>query len=85
MLKYVSEFLGTLIVLLAYLKYKSPVGIAIAIVLSYVIFSSISGGHFNPVVSFMNFLTGSLSAREFMMYTISQFLAVGVALRLNKL
>jgi glycerol uptake facilitator-like aquaporin len=85
MLKYVSEFLGTLLVLLAYLKYKHPVAIVIAVGVAIIMFSSISGGHFNPVVSFMNFLTGSLTSGDFLKYTIAQFLAVGVAIRLNKL
>jgi glycerol uptake facilitator-like aquaporin len=71
--------------LLAYLKYRSAIAIGIAVGLGFLMFSSISGGHFNPIVSFMNVLTGSLSRSEFIKYTLAQFLAVGVALRLQKL
>jgi glycerol uptake facilitator-like aquaporin len=85
MIKYVSEFLGTLIILLAYLKYKSPIAIGVAVALGFFIFSSISGGYFNPVVSFMNFVSGTLSRNDFVIYSLSQLLAVGVALRLQTL
>lgn len=85
MLKYVAEFLGTLILLLAILKYKSPIAIGLALIAAIYFFGNISGGHFNPAVSFMNYLNGMMPQQELLKYVAAQLLAAAAALRLKNL
>ena len=85
MLKYVAEFLGTLILLLAIVKYGKPIPIGLALTAAIFFFGHISGGHFNPAVSFMKFLAGGFPRNELIKYVLAQCLAAAVALRLKNL
>ncbi len=74
MLSYLVEFLGTFLFLSVILITGQALPIAIA--LASVIFfgSKISGGHFNPAVSIMMTLRGSLAPSDLILYILSQVL-----------
>ena len=83
MRKYISEFIGTLVLVLfgcgvAVFTSASIVSTALAFGLSIVVMAytigSISGCHLNPAVSFAMFVTGKMSAKEFFKYVIAQVL-----------
>lgn len=74
MIAYLVEFLGTFLFLSVILITGQALPIAIA--LASVIFfgSKISGGHFNPAVSVMMTLRGSLAPSDLLLYILSQVL-----------
>lgn len=89
MKKYLSEFLGTLVLTLfgcgvavvtkcsldnmgAYVATSLAFGLSV-VAMAYV-FGGISGGHFNPAVSFAMYLDKKLSAKDFGYYCLSQVL-----------
>lgn len=72
------EFLGTFLFLSVILSQGQAIPIGIALAAAILFGGAISGGHFNPAVSLMMFLNGSLSSQLFVPYIIVQCLA-GVA------
>jgi aquaporin Z len=84
MIKYIVEFLGTFIFLSVILSQGQALPIAIA--LASVIFfgGSISGGHFNPAVSFMMHMNNVLPLEDFLFYVVSQLAGGFVALIMFK-
>lgn len=84
----VAEFIGTLFFLSIILNVvnDSSVGvIAIAVGLLAAIYmvGGVSGGHFNPAVSVMMFMKGSLPAEMTILYVIAQIIGALSALLLN--
>jgi len=84
----VAEFIGTLFFLSIILNVvnDSSVGvIAIAVGLLAAIYmvGGVSGGHFNPAVSVMMFMKGSLPADMTILYVIAQIIGALSALLLN--
>jgi aquaporin Z len=85
MQKYFVEFLGTTIFLSSILYLvKNKISYApylIGLVLTIVILAggAISGGHYNPAVSFMFFLNKKLSITDLVGYIISQLLGATVS------
>jgi aquaporin Z len=84
----VAEFIGTLFFLSIILNVvnDSSVGvIAIAVGLLAAIYmvGGVSGGHFNPAVSVMMFMKGSLPADMTILYIIAQIIGALSALLLN--
>lgn len=84
MLKYITEFIGTFIFLSVILNaVKNPEVAALMIGLgltAVIVFgSSISGGHYNPVVSVLMYLNGKLSSSDLIPYISSQLLAAVAA------
>jgi aquaporin Z len=79
MIKYLTEFIGTFIflsVILASGGEAVPIGIGL---MAAVYFGGkISGGHFNPAVSIMNYFSGSLQQDDLPFYVIAQ-IAGGLA------
>ena len=82
---YVVEFVGTLIFLFVILFLGNPIAIGVALVVVIYAFGNISGGHFNPAVSVMMLLKGSLSQTDTLFYVVSQVLGGATALQLNNL
>ena len=80
----IVEFIGTFIFLTVILNTANamPIGIALAAVIFA--FGTISGGHFNPAVSFMMFVKGNISAQTFGTYVIAQLLGAYAAYMLFK-
>ena len=95
MQKYISEFIGTFILLLSIVGsgiagqlYTSDVMLILfshALVIGFTlifiirIFAEYSGAHFNPVVSLLFYLLGELSFRDFVIFVIIQVLAAILA------
>ncbi len=91
MQKYVSEFLGTFILLLSIVgsgiagqKYTDDQMVILfshALVIGFTliflirIFATYSGAHFNPIVSLLFFFKGDLSSKDLVIYIIIQCLA----------
>lgn len=79
------EFIGTFIFLSVILSQGAaiPIGLALAAVIFFG--GAISGGNFNPAVSLMMFLKGTLSSQTFIAYVVVQALAGVAALYFNRL
>lgn len=89
--KMVAEFLGTFflvytVCLVVVQEKEAPVisiiGIASSLMCMIYALWKVSGGHFNPAVSFALLLTNHLSLKDFGLYILSQFIggAVGIGL-----
>ena len=92
MINYVVEFIGTFIFLSVILNVvgkdsmQGVAAIAIGLALAVAIFfgGDVSGGHFNPAVSTMMAVNGSLSAQEYPGYVVAQILGGLAALHFYK-
>lgn len=74
-MKLVGEFLGTLVFLYAVAKYGTPLAVGLGLALAVYLFGHLSGGHYNPAVTFMKYLMGSVSQTTFLKYAAVQALA----------
>ena len=90
--KFISEIIGTFIFLSTIIvvvnRLKPSVNflkIGLALSISIVIFGPISGGHFNPAVSYMFYLNKQLTLQEFLVYIIGQILGATLSLGLFRL
>ncbi len=72
MIKYLVEFLGTFVFLSVILSQGQALPIVIALAAVIFFGGSISGGHFNPAVSFMMHLKNVLPLEDFLFYVVSQ-------------
>lgn len=75
MMNLVGEFLGTLVFLYAVAKYGTALAVGLGLGIAVYAFGHLSGGHYNPAVTFMKYLGGSLSQATFVKYTLTQLLA----------
>ena len=75
-----TEFIGTFVFLAVILTVGQPIPIVIALLAAIYFGGSISGGHFNPAVSTMMMVKGSLSTEKYIGYVIAQILGGLVAL-----
>jgi len=81
------EFIGTFIFLSVILVSKSKemvltaIGIGMSLAIAIMFGGRVSGGHFNPAVSFMMYLNKAINEQELLGYILSQ--CVGGALALN--
>lgn len=90
--KALVEFIGTFIlisVILAAIRPEANISlapIAIGVALSAAIFfgGAISGGHFNPAVTLMSTMNGSMEWRLAAFYVIAQLLGASAAVGLYK-
>ena len=92
MFKYLIEYIGTFIFLsvilsVQHIKNKILVGISIGLGLACAIFigNNISGGHFNPIMSLIMWVSNKLSFNELIGYIIAQVLGGLSALWIYKL
>ena len=74
MKKYVIEAIGTMVLVLVYGLTKDP--LAIGLVLATLIYGGmyVSGGHFNPAVTFAYYIRKDINLKVFLGYTVSQIL-----------
>jgi len=80
-LVFITEIIGTFILLLTILMSGgNALAIGLALTIGIVLGGAISGGNFNPVVSFVMFLQESMSAIECVFYIIAQLLGAVFAL-----
>ena len=91
MRNYVSEFLGTFILLLSIvgsgiagqqytddqmvILFSHAVVIGFTLVFLIRIFANYSGAHFNPIVSLLFFFKGELSSKDLVIYIVIQCIA----------
>jgi len=85
MYNYITELIGTCILLFVILKYPNDI-FAIGITLSVILYigSKISGGHFNPVVTIVKFINKSIDLWKCIGYIIVQILGGLLAIHLSK-
>ena len=83
-MKYIYEFIGTFfLVLTVGMTVMGPdnagimAPLAIGSILAVMVFAGghVSGGHYNPAVSFAVFLRGKLSSQDFVKYCLAQWIA----------
>lgn len=80
MLNLLTEFIGTFIFLTVILATGQAIPIGLALAVAIYFGGKISGGHFNPAVSTMMLVKGSISVETFIGYVIAQVLGGLVAL-----
>lgn len=86
MLAYIVEFIGTFVFLSVILSHgKDPWAIATALLTAIYFGGAISGGHFNPAVSFMMYLSKSIDMSKLLGYIVVQLLGGTAALYFSKL
>ncbi len=85
MINYLVEFLGTFFFLSVIVATGQPILIALALLLVILLGGSISGGHFNPAVSFMFWAKGALTNMDLAAYIAAQILGGLGALTIFKL
>ena len=69
-----TEFIGTFIFLSVILKTGDALAIGIALASVIYFGGKISGGHFNPAVSFMMLLSNKIDITKFIVFIIAQLL-----------
>jgi aquaporin Z len=84
MIKYLVEFIGTFIFLSVILSQGQALPIVIALAAAIFFGGSISGGHFNPAVSFMMHVNNTLPLEDFLFYVVSQLAGGFIALMFFK-
>jgi aquaporin Z len=79
LLEFFTEFIGTFIFLGVILMSGDP--LAIGITLASVIYfgRKVSGGNFNPAVSYMMLLSKKIDGSKFLLYIIAQLLGATAA------
>lgn len=80
MQKYVVEFAGTFLLALAISMSANPIAIGLMLMALIYAGGHVSGGHFNPAVSFGAFMRGKLSIEDLMWYFGSQLLGAVLGL-----
>ena len=82
--KFLAEFLGTLFFLYVVVATKSPVPIAVSLLIAIMVLGPYSGGHFNPAISVMMVAMKKLSASDLLPYILAQIAGGLAALELYK-
>ncbi len=84
--KYTAEFIGTAVFLTIILKSGGDkYVIALGLLAAILLMGSVSGGHFNPAVSFMAFMKDQLSSQDLAGYIIAQLLGAVLAILLAQI
>ena len=78
MMKLVGEFFGTLVFLWAVARYGTPLAVGVGLAVAAYAFGHLSGGHYNPAVTFMKYLSGTVSRNTLVSYTLTQMFAAYV-------
>ena len=77
---YITEFIGTFIFLSVILATGEAIPIGIALAAAILFGGKISGGNFNPAVSFMMYMNGTLAPEDCAFYVIAQLAGAAAAL-----
>ena len=70
--KYIAEFLGTAVFLMAIKKSGEGLTVAAALLVAMAIFGGVSGGNFNPAVTVMQVVDGKLAQSDMVPYILAQ-------------
>jgi aquaporin Z len=73
MLEYLIEFIGTFFLLFVIFFTGNPIAIGLTLAAMIAIGGKISGGHFNPAVSFMMFCNNKIDLTKLILYITVQF------------
>ena len=77
------EFIGTFVFLSVVLSSGQAIPIALALATAIYFGGKTSGGHFNPAVSTMFLLKGSMNNKQFLGHVVGQLLGAVAALHFN--
>jgi len=80
MKRYLMEFIGTFFLTVAISLTGNPIAIGLMLMVMIYLGGHVSGGHFNPAVSFAVFLEKKLSAHNLLMYWLAQSFGACLAL-----
>lgn len=83
--KLLVELIGTAVFLSVILSQGQAIPIAIALAAMIYFGGAVSGGNFNPAVSFMEYLGGKMDYQTTVMYVVAQLVGAYVALRFNQI
>ena len=79
MKKYMTEFIGTLFLVLTIGLTGNPLSIGAALMVMVYAGGHISGGHYNPAVTLAVLIRGKITVSETIVYMVSQFAGAAVA------
>ena len=79
MKKYLTEFIGTLFLVLIIGLTQNPLAIGFGLTVLVYMGAHISGAHYNPVVSLAMFIKKEIGGVDFFKYTIAQILGATFA------
>lgn len=85
MMKYLMEYLGTLLFVFVILKMPNPLVIGLTLAVLIFVAGSTSGGHFNPAVSMTMWVRKSLKTNDALLYVVMQLLGGYTAFKLSKM
>lgn len=85
MKKFIVEFLGTFFFLFVILATGNAFAIGAALAVAILLGGSISGGNYNPTVSFMMVIAGKLPKKHLLPYIIAQLSGSVAAFALSKM
>jgi glycerol uptake facilitator-like aquaporin len=77
--EFFTEFIGTFIFLSVILKSGDPLAIGLALASVIYFGGKVSGGNFNPAVSYMMLLSKKIDVSKFVVYIIAQLLGASAA------
>jgi|SRR5690606_15714834 len=80
MKRYLMECIGTFLLTLAISLTGNPIAIGLMLMVLVYLGGRISGGHFNPAVSFIMFLEKKLSSHILLMYWLAQSIGAAIAI-----
>lgn len=77
----IAEAAGTAVFLSVLLMYGvSPIAISIGLLAAIYAFGKVSGGHFNPAISFLMYVKGDIDFAKSVIYVIAQLIGALLAL-----
>jgi len=76
----IGELIGTFIFFTCILSFGEPIPIVIGLLAAIYAFSKLSGGHFNPGVSYLMYLKGDINLLTFIAYVIAQLIGATLTL-----
>lgn len=80
-LEAIAEAVGTAIFFSVILMYGvSPLAIAVGLLAAIYAMGRVSGGNFNPAVSFMLYIKGDMQLSKFVVYVLAQLIGATLAL-----
>ena len=75
-----SEVIGTMVFFTCILSLGEPIPIVIGLLAVIYAFGKVSGGHFNPALSFMMLIKGDIHVTKFVAYVAAQLIGAILAL-----
>jgi aquaporin Z len=74
-----GEILGTFILLSSIIIWGKPIPIALGLLIAILLFRYISGANFNPAVSFLMFMNGTMNGQTVLLYVSAQLIGALLA------